>query len=351
MRTIDDDRKIHSAMDVVRELSTTPKTIVDTASRLNLNFLIKTPEDTEIYLRDSYKKRLVRRWGDTAKVFDFNRDKRTLLITSDANYLGIEPSEYKPIIPMGLIQVKEFNSIAKISTNFEITILDTASYISLNPEGKFDETFNGTFDSFHETKSTPLMEPGKPTQEKTITVVFNDLFITTENLWAIRKNLSIKEPTYGKFKKGEWTSTMLAHLNEASTLFFASPKPNSTSSETVKEIETWLRARWGEHAGGPLVNEAAKAILPDTENESEIKISDEILEISNDYASTTLTKINEAAFYNWREMKSKYGKYRQDKALTQLLNEKYKFKGRLIKAVSTIIRPDENKRIKITSPY
>ena len=349
MRTIDDnDRKIHSVMDVVHELSTTPKIIIDTASKLKSFFLIKIPDNTEIYLRDSYKKTLLSRWGDMATIFDFNRNERTFRVDSNIVFLCLEPLDYESIIPMGHIQQKEFNSVALRENNFDITILNAAGYTTRHSI----TNFNGTFDSFHKEKSIPLLPPKNPTHEKIIEIKFSDLFITPENLQAIRKELSSEGPIYGNFKTEEWTSTMLAQLNEASTLFLASPKPNSTSNEIIKEIEIWLRERWGrEDAGDILVKEAAKAIFPDMKNESEVKISDHILGVRNDYTSTTLTIINEAAFHNWKEMKSKDGKYKQDKALTDLLQEKYKLKGRLTKAVSTIIRPDENKRIKMTSPY
>lgn len=348
MRTIDDDdRKIHSAMDVVRELSTPPKIIVDTASKLNLTFLIKIPEDTEIYLRDSYKKLLVRRWGDTSKIFDFNRDERTLLITSDVNFLGLEPSEYEPIIPMGHVQVKEFNSIAKISTDFEITILDAASYTSLCSAETFDETYKGTFDSFHKTKSIPLIGPSKPTQEKIITVAFNDLLITSNDLRTIRGELSRKRPAYGKFKTEEWTSTMLAQLNEASTHFFSNKSNNVENLQLHNDIKKWFNCKWAD-GGKDLLEQAANAILPDDRypnSPAKTLVNETLRHEYNDYASTSLIIINEAAKKYRKEMEdSKHHTFAKNKTIQDYLKDNWGLSTKLAVATSTIIRPDNNKQ-------
>ncbi|MBK5355429.1 hypothetical protein JFU37_23365 [Pseudomonas sp. TH41] len=352
MKTFDDNnRKIHSVNEVVDKLGIAPQELVDLASTLKCIFLIEIPDNTEVHLKGDKLTKPSTSFAEAARRGTRTDQDTSLEINPEVEFFCLEASDYSSILQRGKLRKKEFTSVALLDKNTKITYLGPNQYVKRYVAGNDSPAYrDGTFFSCHRQDATK-----HPLLEKTITIRFDDILISTEDFQAIRKELSNKEPAYGKFKIEEWTSTMLAQLNEASTLFFASTKPNLTSNETIKEIETWLRARWGrEDAGDILVKEAAKAILPnkvDTEMKSEVKISDYILGICNDYTSTTLTIINEAAFHNWTEMKSKNGKYKQDKALTNLLHEKYKLKGRLIKAASTIIRPDENKRIKMTSPY
>lgn len=255
----------------------------------------------------------------------------------------LEASDCESVLEMGSFPKNEFTAVSLFEKGTGSVHLTPNAYAKRFLAKQYKVVYlSGSFFTF---------QKGDLSVEKSIVIRFDDILIGIEDLQAIKQDLRNTEPDYGKFKKGDWTSTMLAHLNEASTYFFSSPKPNATTNEMVTEIETWLRERWGrESAGVVLVNDAAKAIIPD-EAEPKVKISDYILGMRNDYTSTTLIKINEAAFHYWTEMKSKNEKYRQDKKLLDDLNTDYGFEGRLIKTVSTIIRPDENKRIKITSPH
>jgi hypothetical protein len=339
MKTIDNDRIIHSAMNVARELSISHKTVVDTASKLKAPLLIKTPEDTEIYLRDSYKKLLVNRWRNLGKVFDFNRNERTITVTLDASYLCLAPSEYEPIVPMGQIQIKEFKAIAKLEANYEITILDVATYLSLHSE----TVFEGTFDSFHKEKTDPLMPPRGPNKERVQTVEFSDLLITSEGLRAIRMELSRKRPSYGIFQVEEWTSTKLAELNEASTHFLSREPIDVETSQLRNDIKNWLEDKWKE-GGKDLLEQAANAILPDHRYDSspQRETVDELVRSAyNSYASTALILINEKARKCWEEMQSStHRKFPKRENIKAEMKKDYRFSAKLVDAVATIIRPD-----------
>lgn len=345
MRSIDDnDRKIHSAMEVAFELGITPKTIVDIASKLKSFFLIKTPENTEIYLRCSERKRLARLRGELALIFDFGRAERTFLVTSNIDFLCLEPSDYESLIPMGHIQQKEFNSIATIEKDFEITILNSATYTDRYPITA--TAVNGTFDSFHKEKSIPLLPPNKPTQEKTITFTFNDLFITTKDLKAIREDLSNKRPAYGKFKTEEWTSTMLAQLNEASTYFFSGESNNIDKTQLCNEIKNWFARHWVD-GGKDLIEQATNALLPDNLYKSappKNKVNDSLRNEYNSYASTALILINKKAKECWQEMKSsKNYTFPKNESIKRDLQSDSGLSAKLAVAAATIIRLDAKK--------
>lgn len=342
MKTIDDGRNIHSAMNVARELSISHKTVVDTASKLKAFLLIKTPEDTEIYLRDSYKKLLVNRWGNLGQVFDFNRNERTIVATLNASYLCLDPSEYEPIVPMGQIQIKEFNAIAKLETNYEITILDVATYTSLYSPAEF----KGTFDSFYKEKTAPLMPPSNPGKEKVLTVEFADLLITSEHLQAIRKELSRKRPSYGVFQVEEWTSTKLAQLNEASTHFLSGESIHVDKSVLRDEMITWFGSRW-EGSSQDVIEQAANAILPDSMYniaQQKIEVSDSLRNEHNKYASTALILINEKSKAYWKDLQS--GKIRifpKRQTIIDELCQEYNFTVKLASTTAAIIRPNAKK--------
>ncbi|WP_146173207.1 hypothetical protein [Ectopseudomonas oleovorans] len=201
---------------------------------------------------------------------------------------------------------------------------------------------------------------------KAITIKPKDLIITKHDLNEIHKTINNKTkqaekyPNYGGFRLGPWTSPMLAHLNEASTLFVSSLPPEATKDTvfaTLEEINKWLTNEWGETAGELLINESSKTILPNAHsnpNYSEIiknislikSENTEILEqlIINDYASDALTAINIAAIYLHKLKDTET--ISNDRAL-EILENSFGFRGRLIQAVSTIIRHNSraNKRL------
>lgn len=192
---------------------------------------------------------------------------------------------------------------------------------------------------------------------KALTITPQDLILTKHDLEKIcktineRSNPTEKYPNYGGFKLGSWTSPMLAHLNEASTLFISKLPPNTTQEavvETLEKIKIWLTHEWGETAGISLIEESSKSILPNqysspqyaenTKNITQIKLENkpalELLNI-NDYASDKLTAINIAAIY-LHQLKNT--ETIDDEKAMGVLEDKFGIKGRLTKAVSTIIR-------------
>jgi hypothetical protein len=343
MKTIDDgDRRIHSAMNVARELSISPKTFVDTALKLKAFLLLKTPEDTEIYLRDSYKKLLVNRWGNWGKVLDFNRNERTIAVTLNASYLCLAPSEYEPIVPMGQIQIKEFKAIAKLEVNYETTILDVATYLSLYSETAFE----GTFDSFHKEKAAPLMPPSDPGKERVLTIEFADLLITSKDLQAVREELSNKRPAYGKFQVEEWTSTMLAQLNEASTHFLSGESIHVEKSVLRGEMITWFRSRW-KGSSQDVLEQAANAILPDSMYNiasQKIEMNESLRNGHNKYASTALILINEKSKAYWEDLQSgKIRSFPKRKTIIDELCQEFNFTVKLASTTAAIIRLDLKK--------
>ncbi|MNN06359.1 hypothetical protein D3C81_1191480 [compost metagenome] len=200
---------------------------------------------------------------------------------------------------------------------------------------------NGRFLSCHRQDTTK-----QSLLEKSITISLDDIYVSSEHLQTIRKELNNKEPAFGKFKIEEWTSTMLAQLNEASTHFFSGESKDIEKSQLRNEIKEWFARKWTK-GGRDLLEQATSAILPDnlyTHSPPKEKVSESLRSQYNSYASTALILINEKSQECWKEMQTgKHNTFPKRETIKNELIRNSKFSVKLAAATAAIIRPDAKK--------
>lgn len=338
MRTIDDSsRMIHLATQVISELGITAESLTDLASKLKSTFLIDVPDNTEVYLNGTTLKRLTTTFAEAARnLSDFDYDA-PIKVDPAIEFLCLTASDCEEIIQRGALRKKQFESVALFKIETGTTYLYPTDYAKqfLPSQGKVIY-ITGSFKTF---------QRGDASIEKSIIIRFENILISTRALQAIRQELKNKEPDYGKFQKGDWTSTKLAQLNEASTLFFSQDHNNRSelSIEKREKIKAWFRAHWGTESGADLIEQAVNAILFDqfySKAPPKEKVNEILRGEYNSYASTALIIINEAAKKHWDDMQSRQGGHfdKRDSIKGYLTNIGLTVK--LAAAVATIIRPD-----------
>ena len=337
MRAIDaSTRMIHLATQVISELGITADSLTDLASKLKSTFLIEVPDNTEVYLKGTTLKRIQTTFAEAARSSsDFDYDA-PIKVDPTIGFLCLDASDCEAIVQRGALRKKQFECVALFNSETGTTCLYPTDYAKqFLPNQERVIYITGSFQTF---------QRGDVSIEKSIIIRFENILISTQALRAIRQELKNKEPDYGKFQKGGWTSPKLAQLNEASTLFF-SQNHNSRSElsiETKEEIKVWFRAHWGAETGVDLIEQAINAILPARfypKAPPKETISTPLRSEYNDYASTTLILINEAAKHFWQATQEKNHKT-QDKRIEiirVLQSSEWGFTARLATAAATII--------------
>lgn len=359
MRTIDDSSvKLHKLSQVAKELDITPATIIRLAAKTNSSALLYIPDNTDIYLVGETMRRLSTSFAEGMKNFRSgdDDDDKPLKVDHGIKFLELNPSSYELIIQKGELRENAFPAVATFTADAEITHLKPNDYSKYHLKEKSRRLYllDFAFRTVHRDNdnksdlkfSSKYIKKHIEDNIKTITVKFEDLHIDCEDLKKIRNELSIQEPDYGNFKKGEWTSKMLSILNEASTNFFSKGNVDTKDTKKLLEIEEWLRFRWeiaeSRKIGADVLNEAAKSILPDaspcSQSINSLKISKYTTANKNEYTSTLLAMINELALHYWKESKSNDNRYKSAKEITYELGVNYKLTGRITKAIPTIIR-------------
>lgn len=330
MRIIDDlNRKIYPAAQVADELGITAKELVNFVQEFKFSLFIEIPTDIEIYLEGIIVSKLPTTALEVTQPHKPKNHETNIKANPDVLYLCVNASDCELTLEAGSIKKSTFDAVAIFKKGTGVIRLTLNEYVAYSLSEKYIISYTSElFQTF--------LKSNQPTPSP-ISIRYENLLIGIENLQIIKQSFINPEPDYGRFIKGNWTSTMLAQLNEASTYFFSSPKPISSEKELIADIEEWLRVRWGKDRGADLINEAAKAIIPQSAKAGG-KISEYILGISNDYTSLTLKNINEAAYSFWGNKNVGDKEYLQDSHITPSLEKEYKFKGRLSVAVSTIIR-------------
>lgn len=343
MRTIDDNnRMIHLATQVISELGITAESLTTLTLKLKLSFLIAIPDNTCLYLKGKRLTKLATSFAEAARRTTRNDQDTQLEVNPEVEFLCLEASDYNSIIQRGELRKKEFASVALFDENAEITHLDPNQYAKRYVTGNDSPMYiEGAFFSYLRQDATK-----QPLLEKSIIIRFDEIYISSENLQAIKKELSNKEPAYGKFKKEEWTSTMLAQLNEASTHFLSGESSNADKQQLVDEIRKWFVHHWPGR-GEDLFDQAVNAILPDRlykHSPHQEVVSEPVRYKYNSYASTALILINEKAKECWQEMESStHKKFPKRDSIKKDLKDNSRLSAKLVDAAATIIRPDTQK--------
>lgn len=347
MKSINDNNlKIHSAAQVVDELSIAPQKLINLASKLKCTFLIAIPDNTSLYLKGKRFTKLATSFAEAARRTTRNDQDTPLEVNPEVEFLCLEASNYNSIIQRGKLRKKEFASVALFDEKTKIMYLDPNQYAKRYiTDGDVPIYIEGAFYSYLRQDATNAEKQNQFAHEKSVVIHFDDILINIEDLQAIRKELSVKEPACGKFKKGEWTSTMLGQLNEASTYFFSGESNNNDKAQLCNEIKKWLGRKWTEKRDG-LLEQAANAILPDhlyKYSPPRETVNEQLRYAYNSYASTALILINEKAKKCWQEMQSSTHKKfpKRETIIDELINSKFSVK--LAGATAAIIRPDSKK--------
>lgn len=343
MRTIDDNNRIiRLVTQVISELGITAESLTDLALKLKLSFLINVPDNTSIYLNGTKLRKLPTTFAEAARHATCTDQNTPLEINPEIELLCLGVSDCISIVQRGELRKKEFTSVALFDESKGITYLDPNQYAKRYVTGNDSpEYLDGTFFSSHRqdtTKQSPL--------EKSITIRFDEVYISSEHFQKIKKELLNKKPAYGQFKIEEWTSTMLAQLNEASTHFFSGESNNVENLQLRNEIKKWLDRKWAE-GGKDLLEQAANAILPDNlykNSPPRETVNEHLRSAYNSYASTALILINEKAKECWQEMQSStHKKFPKRDNIKSDLKDNSKLSAKLVDAAATIIRPDTKK--------
>lgn len=342
----DNNRKIHSVTQVVDELGIAPQEMVDLAAKLKCTFLINIPDNTEVLLAWPKKKVLPADFFEPPGCTSRRADDESVIISPEIEFLCLTASDCELILQRDEFRKKEFTSVALSNKSMGITCINPIHYARRYLTDKNSTAYMcGYFLSCQPQNMTNINKQIPPALEKSISIRFDELLISNEELQKVRKELNNKKPFCGKFKKEEWASTMLAQLNEASTHFFSGESNNIDKTQLRNEITKLLSRKWVR--GKDVLEQAANAILPDElypKAPVRTLVDEALRHEYNDYASTSLIIINEVAKKYWKEMKlSKYHAFAKNETIKDDLVENQGMSTKLAGAAATIIRPDDKK--------
>ncbi|KAA0943745.1 hypothetical protein FQ186_20780 [Pseudomonas sp. ANT_H14] len=348
MKTINDNnRKIHSAAQVVDELGIAPQTLVDLASKLKCIFLIEIPDNTEVHLTWPKPRRLAADFLGPTKCSFPRANDESVIISPEIELLCLTASDCDSILQTGALRKKEFLGVARFNKNAGVIHLSSISYAQQYLMAKEVTPYLlGSFFTRIPQNVTNASNQASPAPEKSIIIRFDDIFISTENFQAILKELNNKPPSFEKLETEDWISTMLAQLNKASTHFISGELSNVEKSKLRDEIRKWFVHKWPK-GGDDLLDQAVNVILPDSlyKHSPHRDTVSELVKLKyNRYASTALILINEKAETCWQiKQSSAHKKYPKRNTIKDELKDDWKFSVKLANAAATIIRPDKEK--------
>ena len=345
-RISDSDYKLISAEKAAETLSISLATFFELASQEKCRLLIDIPDAVGVYIkgRDLLKSRSGM-FGTPA-----NRRLETeplVQVNREIEFLFIDPSECSPLIHRAQIRKKAFPAVGLMSVDGSVELFDSLSYTRRFPDPRLGEL--NIFDDFL-TYQPPKMSLDwlgrntEPTTEKSVLIQLSSLLIRARDVDKIGGAIG---RDFGKFEPGDWTSAMLTDLNEASTYFLSSNRIAIPADKA--KIRDWFQQRWIRRGiGKDVVEQAANAILPDDQYlgaPSRARVTEEAIDRYNEYTSTALVIMNEAAKEYWEEMQSSQTSkhYRKRDDIEMHLIGKG-FTAKLASASAAIIRPDEFKK-------
>ncbi len=350
MESIDESKRvILPVTQAASEIPVEVQIFFDCAADNDIQLLTHVPASTDVYLTETKSK-------DKNLPYSMRHPSRPIL-TTNIDFLCLNPIDYRHILQTGYIRKNTFSGCAELDKTSRKIIKSTPDIYyfikiflprpkkteqPLKTYGKDREQYD-SFTTCHPQSNNYSSPENILEIEKNIRINIEDLLITRKDFNLIRSSLSTPEIDYGKFIPGEWTSSKLAILNEASTYFFSTPEAYRTrpSQERREEIKNWLRAKWGKEPGDSLLEQAINIIKPDkfyAEAPLKYEISEDSKERNNEYASTTLIIINETArlFYQ-KKLKDQHTCDWGRKIATHL-HEKLNLGKKASRAASTIIR-------------
>lgn len=337
------------AKDAASLLSISLAAFFELASQQKCSFLIAIPDAVEVYIKGLDP--LHSNGGIFGRPANRRLEPGTLIrIHDEIEFLCLEPSECSVLLNRMEISKKVFSAVGVMSSDGRVDCIDTHSYQRRHPDSRhYPMNIFGEFLTYEPAQKGVdwLGEQSPPTAEKSIPIRLESLLIRAEDFSAIAQHSRDDERDFGKFEPGPWTSPMLADLNEASTFF-----SNKDDKVDKVEIKNWFQQRWAHKrpkVGNDVIDQAANAILPDhlyRAAPSLQHLSQQAIDSYNEYASSTLIRINEAAKKYWDE---KEGNQRRNvfasriEIILELTGDQRDglLSKKMATAVARIIRPDQ----------
>lgn len=337
------------AEDAASRLSISLATFFDLASQQKLSFFIEKPDAVEVYIKGRDLLHSID--GVFGRPANRSLERATLIrIHEEIEFLCLEPSECSVLLHRVQIAKKVFSAVGVMNSDGSVDCFNTHSYQSRYPDPRHKATnIFGEFRTYQPAEKGIdwLGEQRQPTVEKSVPVGLESLLIRTEDFSVIAQHSHDSERDFGKFEPGPWTSPMLADLNEASTYF-------SRLGEKVEKasIKHWLEQKWSKKrpkVGIDVIDQAANAILPDHKYDAAPSLRDlrqQTIDSYNEYASSTLIQINEAAKRYWKEMEEnpRRNSFAPRIAIISELTGNQRdglLSKKMATAVARIIRPDQ----------
>ncbi len=329
----------------ISELCISSKELLEALVKLQINIVIEPQEEIEIYITNptsinSLRPFFERITEDGALLCIGAQElSRGNFISEFSHICYFTESQYGIYSP-ALWQLKKSHKelARKNSGSFSAAARDALTLANAQTLQSHNNTFNLIFATFKSSKHNTTTEPSNT--RKPINLEKTKKYLRKSDIELIKIALRENQPKCGIFIPGNWTSSALTILNEASTYFF-SEDHDRTKRLTENErdaIEEWLIKKWADkglsHAGD-LAEEARKIITPSKISliHTEREIFDSYtLSQYNPYDSNSLIAVNETAkkFYNKRA--------KTDRAdIINDLNSIYQLKLRTARMAATII--------------
>lgn len=340
------DYSLLPAAEAAQSLSVSLATLFESAEQEECYFLIDIPDAVEVYFDSGHTQ--------VSKESIFGRPVRRpqeeeplIRVHPEIEFLCLKPAECTPLIHRKQIWKKVFSAVGLMNEDGSVEFIGKLNYKGRYPDQRLRKlSLSGAFLTYEPAEKGQdwLGQQHQPTAEKSVHIQADSLLICAEDLNKIVGKFRGSGREYGKFEPEAWTSAMLADVNEASTFFFSEGK-----TANKKDIETWLKQRWKQRdTGVDVIAQASNAVLPDDEYScapSRTQLSQDTVSKYNEYASTALIIMNEAAKRYWKELQSsdtKRNYAKRDTIDSDLRGQG--FTAKLASAGAAIIRPDQFKR-------
>lgn len=352
------NRRAYSVNKAIAETGIHRHVFFDTASILNVQLLIRPPDNVEVYLVGSHHDEPPKSYSK----FNNENSPPISLAQKKIEFLCLSPSEYETALRIEGHRQRKFYAVTIVSGDGEY-IENIFPATCIEEMHKIPYALGFFITAKPNTGSETYPQNNVKSREKSIHIDTNELFILENDRQALMEEIKINEKAldYGKFVPSDWTSPKLRQLNEASTLFFSEKNLAGKHPDEIEisEIRNWLKLHWGPKSGADLIEQAINAVLPDhlySNSPPKNRVTDEQRKNYNNYTSTTLVIINEMAKKYWQEMTDKYKNCGREKYPTRfkIKNELTEARGpwrltaRLAAAVATIIKPEGDDRTKKT---
>lgn len=333
---------------VLSELCISNEELMDTITKLEVDILIEPQPGIEIYITNKKptngRKPFFERITEDGVLLCISTNELTEGdFTSEFSHIAhFNAGQYEIHSPISWKLKKLQKELASTNNrSFAAAARESLSASNSQTLQNHNNTFDLAFTTFNASKYNTTKEPLDT--KKPIALRETKKFLRKKDIELIKAALRQGQPKYGVFVPGEWTSSALKILNEASTYFFCDDHQatKKLSKDTREAIENWLIIKWREKGlshGVDLAKEARKLITPSNISIIQIerrKFDAETLSQYNNYDSNCLIAINETA----RSLNGKKSKCIRMEVIEHLISTYQITKKSAVMAATIILSP------------